>query len=185
VVVAESEHESNTDAACPHDSLAHIGTMTRTAHKLIKARRESLGLSGVQVSKQIGLSVSEYGDIEQYEDELFTVTQLHQIRKLCDVFGVQLFQLLDLTCTFCGPVPFLTDYLLPRNELVKRQRNSLGISQEALSDEIGFEMVAIENMELRDDFLENWSFELIAELAKILKLPVQVLLAVKCPQCKR
>lgn len=159
--------------------------MMRTAHKLIKARREALELSCTQVSERIGLSASEYGDIEQYEDELFTVTQLHQIRKLCDVLGIQIIRLLDLTCSFCERTPFSSEYLLTRNELIEKRRNSLGLSQEVLSDEIGFEVITIENMEVREDFLEGWSFELIAELAKILKIPVQVLLAVKCPKCKQ
>jgi transcriptional regulator with XRE-family HTH domain len=159
--------------------------MTRIAHQLIKARREALGLSDVQVGERTGLSVYEYGDIEQYADEIFSVTDLRQVRVLCQVLGIDLFELFDLTCEFCGQNQLSTDYLLPRNELVRKQRLALGMSEEQLGDDIGFEARTVQYLEEDKDHLEGWSYELIEELAKLLKLPVQILLGVKCPICKR
>jgi len=147
--------------------------MTVTANKLIKSRREALGLTDVQVAEATGLSIHEYGDIERHADEIFTVTELRQVRKLATNVGIELFQLFDLNCAFCEQQQSSQqEYSLPRNELIRRQRTALGLTQDLLGDEIGFEVVAIQDMETREDFLEDWSFELIRNLAKILKTPV-------------
>jgi transcriptional regulator with XRE-family HTH domain len=160
--------------------------MTFAANKLIKSRREALGLTDVQVAEATGLSIHEYGDIEQHADEIFTVTELRQVRKLAARVGIDLFQLFDLSCAFCEQSQsFQQEYSLPRNELIRRQRTALGLTQDQLGDQIGFDVVAIQDMETSEDFLEGWSFELIRDLAKILKTPVQVLLGVKCPKCNR
>lgn len=157
--------------------------MTRIAHQLIKARREALGLSDVQVSERTGLSVYEYGDIEQYADEVYSVTDLRQARVLCQVLGIDLFELFDLKCEFCGQAQLSANYSLPRNEVIRKQRLALGISEEQLGDDIGFEARTVQYLEEDKDHLEGWSFELIEELAKLLMLPLQVLLGVQCPTC--
>lgn len=158
----------------------------RCAHALIKARRAALGLSELDVANLCGLSVYEYGDIEQHRDELFEVTHLRQAKYLCDALDLEPFEIFGLVCAFCtNKAACQDDYSLPRNELVRKQRVALGFSPDDLGDAIGFETVAIENMEDDPDFFEGWSFELISELASVLKVPPQIFLATKCPACSR
>ena len=45
-------------------------------NKLIEAKRKQLGWDEDQMASRMGVSTPEYGDIEQYEDELATVTPL-------------------------------------------------------------------------------------------------------------
>jgi hypothetical protein len=41
---------------------------------IIRAHRRHLGLSATQVAQEAGLSIYEYGDIEQHADEVAAVT---------------------------------------------------------------------------------------------------------------
>lgn len=52
--------------------------MTQTLNNHIRSQREALGLTEREVADKVGLSIYEYGDIEQYADELLTVTRLDQ-----------------------------------------------------------------------------------------------------------
>jgi transcriptional regulator with XRE-family HTH domain len=93
------------------------------SHELIKSRRVSLGLTDVQVAEKTGVSIYEYGDIEQHIDEISTVTELGQVRRLCKALDLDMFQLVALDCAFCGQdQSFQRDYSGPRNELIRRQR---------------------------------------------------------------
>lgn len=153
---------------------------------MITARRVALGADEVEVAKDSGLSIYEYGDIEQYRDEIFEVTHLRQAKCLCDRLGLDIFEIFDMDCAFCADsAAYHDDYLLPRNELVQKRCAALGFSQEELGDLIGFETIAIVNMEKNPDFFEEWSFELVHNTALVLKVPDQIFLAIKCPKCGR
>jgi len=67
--------------------------------------------------------------------------------------------------------------------MIRARRANLGLTQDQLGDLIGFETVAIVNMEKDPDFLESWSGELIVELAGYLEVPAQVLLGVRYSKC--
>ena len=91
-----------------------------------------------------------------------------------------------MKCSFCkGKEEFLQDFLLPRNLLIEKKRKILKLTQDELGDRIGFETIAIKDMEIRPDFLESWSYELVAELSTILEIPIQILLNVKCVDCNK
>jgi len=146
----------------------------------------SLGFGEVEVAERCGLSVYEYGDIEQHRNEFFDVVHLRQARCLCEVLGLDPFAVFDLDCAFCtGDTVPRDDFSLPRNELVRKMRVARRFSQDELGDEIGFETAAIENMENDPDFFESWSIELVSDLAAILKIPPQILLRIKCSKCGR
>src|SRR5262249_49696731 len=49
---------------------------------LIAQRREQLGIGIAEIARRIGVSVSEYRDIELYEDELTMVLALNNARSL-------------------------------------------------------------------------------------------------------
>ena len=54
-------------------------------NKKIKSRREELGLDADDVADRIGLSSAEYYDIETYANEIFMVTELRELKKLCSI----------------------------------------------------------------------------------------------------
>lgn len=160
------------------------GIVYRNVYNRIKKRRENLGLSYTYVASQINQSQASYWDMEMDKTEVFSVTPLSSIKALCKLFSVSFFDLFGLRCDFCQKgKPFDQDYLLPRNELIKKRREALGLSREELGDRVGFYEIAIISMEEDPDYLETWVLENIIHLGKELKIPLQILLGEKCDIC--
>src|SRR6185295_7223992 len=109
----------------------------------IESRRKELNLSDVQVAQRSDLSIDEYCDIEWHEDEIFTVTDLREIKKLCSTLKLDFLELFEVRCRFCDDMqPYLEAYYLPRNNQIAKRRQELNISQDELGDKIGFETIA-------------------------------------------
>ena len=138
-------------------------------NETIKQARIACGLNDRELADHLGITISEYMDIEFHEDELASVVDLHVVRQLCQILQLDAYDLLRIPEDNCS-----TDQ--KRNELIISQMNKLGISNEDLADRIGFEVVAVEEMQADPDFLEKWTYNLIKELAKVLELPIQCLL---------
>ena len=154
-------------------------------HKL-RQRRIELGLNMDDAAKLAGLSVSEYYDIEAHDDEIVDFIPLLEVKNLCQAYSLDLLELFEIQCPFCEKNKiYLAEYKLPRNELIKNKRISIGLSKEELSDIVGFYEVVITNMEADKIFLEEWVIYHITELSKTLDIPLQILLGVKCSKCGR
>lgn len=152
----------------------------------IEARRNELGLSDVEVAKQVGLEIAWYGDVEAYPNEIYTTVELRKVKQLCEILKFDFFDLFEMKCVFCQENHlYLPDYSFPRHELICKKRIEHGLSQEELGHEVGFHVDAVRNFENDPDFLETWPIEYINNLADILRIPSQVLLNVKCRKCKR
>ena len=116
--------------------------------ELIRARREELGLKPADVAARASLGNSAYRDIESYENEAFTTTQLGALRSICEALGLDLLSMFGIECQFCAGSGSDADlFRLPRNELISHRRIALGLTREQLGDRIGFEPIAIEEME--------------------------------------
>lgn len=150
----------------------------------IKMRRIELGLTESDMSSRVGLTRSEYTDIELHEDEIISTTDLGRVKKICEVLGFDIFELLEQKCTFCVEgMPFAEDYSLPRNELIANKRRGMGISMEELGERIGFYEAEIELLEKDPDHLDTWPIDYIRDLAAVIDLSVQVLMKVRCNKC--
>jgi DNA-binding XRE family transcriptional regulator len=109
---------------------------------------------------------------------------LHALRSICAALGLDILTLFGIECHFCaGNCPDADLFRLGRNELISRRREAVGLTREQLGDRIGFETTAIEEMERDPAFLEQWSVELILELAKELRIPEHALLRAPCSKC--
>ena len=160
--------------------------MNQEINEQIAQRREALGLSDTYVSSKIGITIDEYFDIELYPDEIFTVTNLREVKLLLNLLSLDFFELFEIECAFCDlKKPFISDYLLPRNELIKKTRIAKKMSAEELGDRVGFYEIAITNMEKDKDFLEEWVIVNITNLANELDIPIQILVEIKCKKCGR
>lgn len=152
----------------------------------IKLRRKEFGLSDIDVSKSAGLSIHEYGDLEQHADEIFTVTEFHKVKKLLQVLKLDFFELTETGCAFCDEGhPYVKDYSLPRHELICKKRDDIGISREELGDRLGFYEIEIENLESDPNQLDTWPIELIKNLSNEINVPLQILLNIKCKRCEK
>ncbi|GJL58492.1 MAG: hypothetical protein NPIRA03_13490 [Nitrospirales bacterium] len=112
----------------------------------IKQARLPDGVSDVELSRRLGITIYENGNIEFYEDELGSVVDLYVVRNLCRILHIDLFDLLE--------IPKGDSYSsgLKPNKLITSQMGNLGISNEELEGAIGFDVVAIEEMRTAPDF---------------------------------
>ena len=149
----------------------------------IAKRRMELNLKDTQVARQAGLSIDEYCDIEQHADEIYTVTPLGTVKNLVHVLGFDFMSLFEMPCAFCGGEIIADEYSLPRNVLIRKRRENKNLSSDQLGDQIGFNAVAVDNMEFDPEFLETWPLDCIQILAQAIDVPLQILLAVKCGSC--
>jgi hypothetical protein len=158
--------------------------MNQKINEKITQKRQNLGLSDTYVSSKIGITIDEYFDIETYPDEIFTVTILREVKSLLNLLTLDFFELFEIECAFCDLKKFFnSEYLLSRNELIKKKRLAKSISPKELGDRLGFYEVAIAKMEKDENFLEGWVIENIANLANELDIPFQILIGVKCKRC--
>ena len=152
----------------------------------IKARRQEFGLTVVEVAKKVGLSIHDYGDIEMQVNEVFLYPELKYVKKICEVLKFNFFELFDMHCPFCEEgKQYLKDYSLPRSELIQKRRTEMGLSTSELGDDIGFEESAINDMEKDPNYLETWPIDYIKDLSRVIDVPLQILLNVKCAKCAR
>lgn len=153
---------------------------------IIKSTRLRLGLSRDDVALRAGLSWNEYFDLELHPNEAFDVVHLRNVKQVAKVLHLDVLDLFGIRCAFCGdPKLAVPGPHLSRSELVRDRRAAIGMSQENIADRIGFETIAVAQMESDPDFLESWAVGLIQELAGVLALPPQLLLGVRCAVCGR
>jgi transcriptional regulator with XRE-family HTH domain len=146
-------------------------------NEIIRTRRELMGITKEEVASYASISLMEYYDIEGYGDEAYTVVPLGVMRSICKRLNLDLLSLFGIEdANHANDEMDISLFKLPRNELILHSRTKLGLSQDDLGDRIGFETVAVEDMERDPDFLERWSIELIQNLANALEIPVYLLL---------
>lgn len=147
-------------------------------------RRRELGLSIEDMAAALGFQRgSEYRDVENYDEEIWAVLNLREIRRLCARLDIDGNSLFGLECLFCAPDGLESAWFAPRHELVRLRRESLGLSVNALSQRTIYLPNGIEAMEREPDYLEAEPLEDIFALAKALELPPQMLLRFSCAQC--
>src|ERR1700676_366490 len=128
------------------------------AHEVIQKAREQAGMSDTEAAARSGLSIYEYGDVEAHDDEFTTAIPLSAARPICRALHLNLEELLaleplagaDLRSAFPADLAGLS-----RNVVLRKKRESLGLSVTEMADAIGFEDTAIERAEADNDYLET------------------------------
>lgn len=157
-------------------------------HEKIARRRTALGLSESRVAELSGLSVHEYGDLEQHAAEAFEVLELRKLKCVCAAPELSLWNLLELECETCGGRSMrdaLADGILPRNSLLRQSREKLGLPARELGDRVNITDERIENLERDPDLIEGLPIADIQALSRELRIPLQVLLGISCKTCGR
>jgi len=157
----------------------------KPSEKII-AQRQKLRLTDIEVAKQAGLSLNNYFDIEHHDEEIFLYPPLRKVKIICKILGLSCFELLNLSCNFCiDGKSYVEDYLLPRNELIKNRRKIMKLTTEKLGEYVGFHAIEIEKLEKDPDHIETWPIDFIKDLAKVINVPLQILLDIKCEKCNK
>ena len=129
----------------------HTGssTMTLSRHQLIQQRRKEIGLSASEIARLIGISNSRYQDVELHDDEVVDVLPLRNTRRLAEVLGISLDELLGIAGR-AGVVEDQLAIIRNRRALAKDARRRLGVSPTKMANDIGFEKAFVHNLE------KNW-----------------------------
>src|SRR6266496_692770 len=124
--------------------------------EIIRKQRLELGLSKKDVYEAIGLSASEYVDIEEYPSEAILVPPLAVLKKLCKVLNVDLLKLIGEKCQSCSRKIQHPEYSSQsRDLLIARKREERGLSRKDLAEHLGFEEWVIVEIEEKEDALEQ------------------------------
>jgi transcriptional regulator with XRE-family HTH domain len=140
-----------------------------TPNMIIRARRRHLGLSDTEVAQEAGLSIYEYGDIEQHADEVAAVTPLHNLRRLCTVLGITLFEIF-------GIEPPQHGTSASRAELIRRRMSEMGMTDEDLAEKLGYETVVVTALQSDEELLEQYPLKFALDVAQTIEVPIQSLL---------
>jgi transcriptional regulator with XRE-family HTH domain len=146
--------------------------MRKGMHTKIKERRVEKGFSEIECAADAGLSIHEYDDVESYEDEFIRVLSLGKARRIATKLELSLEELLgdylghsDRKSAVADSVP-----AGPRHSLVRRARLANGLSVSELADKIGYEDVAIDNLENSSDYFEVLCIDVLLDIAEVLGL---------------
>src|SRR5262245_4956346 len=107
--------------------------MTTPLYRLIKQRREQLGIGKGEIARLIGVSDSEYWDVERYDHELTRMLPLKNARSLAAILGFELGTLLGASSLVRKP----SAGNKPRHAILGEARNELGVSVSKMADDIG------------------------------------------------
>lgn len=148
----------------------------------IAERRQQLGLSDIEVAERTGLSIHEYGDLEQHAEEPFEVVPLGRLRAVCDTLKLSLAELLPREMLSCErSEASISLHEGRRNAIVEARRKKLELSRQELGDRLGFPAETVKLMEEDPDFLERWPIGYVRDVARELGIPLHVLLGLPCP----
>jgi transcriptional regulator with XRE-family HTH domain len=139
---------------------------------LIKTRREASNMAMASCAKRAGISVHEWGDIEQHADALVNEVSMGEARRVCDAVGLDLVQLAGFAAGGNAAHPV-------RHEVVLKARERLRMTQAELSDQIGFEEYVIRWLERSSDFFEALPVKVIVDLANALSLDPSTLIRIR------
>jgi transcriptional regulator with XRE-family HTH domain len=141
---------------------------------LVRKARELAGISAADLASRVGLTESEYFDVEAHPDEFIGVIAVAEAKLLCKELGLNIADVLA-----CEPLeldlslPLQSDHqTFPRSALLRLRREALGISVAELGFAIGFGDAAIAELETNDGYLDSLPIGVVAELAWKLRLPL-------------
>jgi transcriptional regulator with XRE-family HTH domain len=146
----------------------------------IRARRLELGLKPLAVAERCGLTIHEYGDIEQHADEFETAISTSKARNLCHILGLQFRTFIGLPADVSGQLQGVGPARLIRNA-----RESSKISEDQLADLIGFEVNTIKRLEADDGFTDTLPLAVLRDLEEALRVERGALVREKCQHFKK
>ena len=120
------------------------------------------------------MSVSEYRDVELYEDELTAVLALNNARSLAAILGFEIGTLLgtgSLAERACNK---------PRHIVLAEARARLGVSTNEMAEAIGFDEAFVHRIENDDCALESYPYNVFRIVADYLGLDPRSLLCAPC-----
>jgi transcriptional regulator with XRE-family HTH domain len=148
--------------------------MTTPRRRLIAQRREQLGIGIAEIARRIGVSLSEYRDVELYEGELTMVLALNNARSLAAILGFEIGTLLG-----AGSLAESASNK-PRHIVLAEARARLGVSTNEMAEAIGFDEAFVRGIENDDSALETYPYDVLRIVADYLTVDPRVVLCAPC-----
>jgi hypothetical protein len=173
-----------------------------------RQRMDELDLYVEDVEARAQVGNATWDLVESADDiDFHELRELWIIKRVVDALELNLLDMLELKCVFCAQDLEHWRELasLPRNEIIRRRREELGLSMEGLLAKLGWmqwcversepdsrdpdwaERAIAECMAIEDDpdSVEQFSLTGAMHMAEVIEVPPQLLLGVRCPQCGR
>ncbi|MFO1321483.1 MAG: helix-turn-helix transcriptional regulator [Burkholderiales bacterium] len=141
-------------------------------HLQLERRRQELDLSRDDVARLSGLTVYEYPHLEEDKDEIYMVSSLSDVARVCAVLGLDIVELFGL-----DPC-----HEQVSKEFVMKKREEIGLSPSDVAEQVGIEQAMLEDVERDLSAIGNWVMEPISRLARILRVSTACLIAPMRPK---
>ena len=112
------------------------------AARRIREARERVGLPESVVADKLGMTPTEYQDVEFHDDEVFINFSIKHLRALAEVLGLPLHQMLLGPDAEAAAAPITTGEIARRISALAASRK---VSLEELSDSVGWDLEPIIN----------------------------------------
>jgi hypothetical protein len=173
----------------------------RSTHKVLAARADELGLDDRRLAALAQVDPGHAYDALKNDIDLEAVLPVGEVKRILDVLELDFLEVFGIPCGFCRRTDdrFAELRSIPRDELVAKRREQLGLSRDGLLTKLGVTKWFDENSERtwaqnrmrlwraiedRPESLDDLSLDQVRLLNKVLVVPLQLLLGVHCPKCR-
>ena len=160
-----------------------------------------LQLEPDEVARRADLELVMVQELET-DDSIEGGWALAEVKRLAEVLRVSLLDVLQVDCAYCGmhDKALIESGAFPRDALIKTRRAERGMSKDELFARAGWSewfddhrdekwaqamMCEYEAIEDGPDRVDELCFADVRTLAEVLRLPLHLLLGVRCPACGR
>lgn len=131
-------------------------TINLQPQDLVRERRNQLGYLDTEVAAKMGVSISQYCELEEERDEFYMVVPLAKIAVLCHLLKIDINEIYGFKpCQF----EFLTDSFIQHKRLTK------GLTAEELSERVGIAEESIHELEKNPHSIGNWVMDPLLQLS--------------------
>jgi hypothetical protein len=172
----------------------------RSSHRVLAERADELGIDDRQLAAQADVDPRRAADALANDIDLEAILSVAEVKRMVRVLDLDFLTVFGIPCAFCPEKDgrLMELRALPRNELIARRRQELGLSYEDLLAKLGIidwfhkhadspwaqkRMQLWRAMEDGPDSLDDLSLDQIRLLNKVLLVPTQLLLDVRCSRC--
>ena len=178
----------------------------RSTHRALAERADELGLDERSLAAQAQVDPHRVADALESDLDLEATLTVGEVKRMLRVLDLDFLTVFGIPCVSCRQVDAgLAERLielrsLPRNELIARRREQLGLSQDDLLTKVGVTAWYERNAERRwaqnrmrlwraletgPDALDDLSLDQVRLLNRVLLLPTHLLVGVRCSTCDR
>jgi len=178
----------------------------RATHRTLAERADELGLDERSLGARAQVDPQRVADALDSDIDLEATLTVGEVKRILQALDLDFLTVFGISCAFCrqADVGLAERHgelrSLPRNELIVRRREELGLSRDGLLTKLGITAWYERNaerpwaqnrmrlwraLETRPDALDDLSLDQVRLLNRALLLPMHLLVGVRCSTCDR